>query len=59
MRIAATGGPAQETGVVMDGSMRYPRYPDSQRIGHRGPAAKSGYGELPRGRAAAGPDKPR
>lgn len=34
MRIAATGGPAQETGVVMDGTIRYLRaHPDGQHIG--------------------------
>jgi Tol biopolymer transport system component len=34
MRIAAAGGPAQETGVTMDGSIRYLRaHPDGQRIG--------------------------
>lgn len=34
MRVAATGGPAQETGVVMDGMMRYLRaHPDGQHVG--------------------------
>lgn len=34
MRVAATGGPAQETGVVMDGMIRCLRsHPDGQHVG--------------------------